>query len=29
MSAIVSELILKTGAFNAGIKNAEKWLQSL
>jgi len=29
MSAIVSELILKTGAFNAGIKNAEKGLQSL
>ena len=29
MSAIVSELVLKTGAFNAGIKNAEKGLQSL
>ena len=29
MSNIISELILKTGGFNAGIKNAEKGLQSL
>ncbi|XHR30915.1 MAG: hypothetical protein ACFUZC_10190 [Chthoniobacteraceae bacterium] len=29
MSNIVSDLILRTGAFNAGIKNAEKGLQSL
>ena len=29
MSAIVSELILKTGAFSAGIKSAEKGLNTL
>ncbi|XHR27606.1 MAG: hypothetical protein ACFUZC_16900 [Chthoniobacteraceae bacterium] len=29
MSSIVSDLILRTGAFNAGIKSAEKGLQSL
>ncbi len=29
MSSIVSDLVLRTGAFNAGIKNAEKGLQSL
>jgi hypothetical protein len=28
MSNIVSDLVLRTGAFNAGIKNAEKGLQS-
>ena len=29
MSNIISELILKTGGFNAGMKNAEKGLQSM
>lgn len=29
MSNIISELVLKTGGFNAGMKNAEKGLQSM